>query len=181
MPIIHGLADLFRHTNWADATVWNSALACANAENDERLRNLFYHIHTVQHVYFLIWLEKPVEIPDLSDFPNLLSLASWGFDYHQKAADYFDAIEEQNLERRPNIPWAHRIEELIGKPPAEATLHDTMLQVISHSAYHRGQVNTRLRELGEKPPLTDFIAWVWMGKPPAAWPEKIHRKEDEEK
>jgi uncharacterized damage-inducible protein DinB len=39
----------------------------------------------------------------------------------------------------------------------------------SHTAYHRGQVNTRLRELGGDPPLVDFIAWIWMGKPGAEW------------
>jgi hypothetical protein len=28
-------------------------------------------------------------------------------------------------------------------------------------------VNARLRELGAEPPLTDFIAWIWFGKPQA--------------
>jgi hypothetical protein len=27
------------------------------------------------------------------------------------------------------------------------------------------QVNTRIRELGGTPPLVDFIAWIWAGKP----------------
>jgi hypothetical protein len=31
--------------------------------------------------------------------------------------------------------------------------------------YHRGQVATRLRERGGEPPLTDFIAWIWMHRP----------------
>jgi uncharacterized damage-inducible protein DinB len=34
----------------------------------------------------------------------------------------------------------------------------------------RAQVNTRLRELGATPPLVDFIAWAWFGKPAAEWP-----------
>jgi uncharacterized damage-inducible protein DinB len=39
-----------------------------------------------------------------------------------------------------------------------------------HSTYHRGQVNARLRELGIEPPLTDYIAWIWFGRPEAEWP-----------
>jgi uncharacterized damage-inducible protein DinB len=38
-----------------------------------------------------------------------------------------------------------------------------------HSGYHRGQVARRLREHGAEPPLGDFIAWVWMGRPEADW------------
>jgi uncharacterized damage-inducible protein DinB len=50
-----------------------------------------------------------------------------------------------------------------------ATLTDTILQVTSHTTYHRGQVNRRLRELGGDPPLTDFVVWIWRGKPNTEW------------
>lgn len=48
-------------------------------------------------------------------------------------------------------------------------LGETMIQVAMHSQYHRGQINTRLRELGAEPPLVDYIAWIWFGRPDAAW------------
>jgi uncharacterized damage-inducible protein DinB len=57
-----------------------------------------------------------------------------------------------------------------GREPVPTTMRETMLQVAMHSTYHRGQVNARLRELGAEPPLTDYIAWLWMGKPAAEWP-----------
>jgi uncharacterized damage-inducible protein DinB len=47
--------------------------------------------------------------------------------------------------------------------------HDEpIFQVTSHSTYHRGQVNARVREGGRRMPLVDFIAWVWFGKPDPA-------------
>jgi uncharacterized damage-inducible protein DinB len=49
------------------------------------------------------------------------------------------------------------------------TLAETMLQVASHSTYHRGQVNARLRELAGEPPLVDYIAWIWFGRPAPEW------------
>jgi len=41
--------------------------------------------------------------------------------------------------------------------------------VALHSLYHRGQVNARLREVGGTPPLVDYIAWLWFGRPAAEW------------
>jgi uncharacterized damage-inducible protein DinB len=58
----------------------------------------------------------------------------------------------------------------MGRPFSAVTHRETLLQIPMHSHYHRGQVNTRLRELGATPPLVDFIAWAWMGKPAAEWP-----------
>ena len=67
------------------------------------------------------------------------------------------------------LPWSSFFAKRAGFEPHPSTLGETLLQLPSHSTYHRGQVNTRLRELGATPPLVDFIAWVWAGKPPAKW------------
>lgn len=165
-----GLGGLFQHMNWADATVWRSVLQVSNVESDLRVRDLLYHIHIVQHAFLCIWSKKPSE---LDAFRDLTAICRWGYTYHQEVMDYLDKIEELSLERRINIPWTDQIEKQLGKSPQPATLAETMHQVISHSAYHRGQVNAHIRELGGEPPLIDFIAWVWLGKPKADWPENI--------
>lgn len=67
------------------------------------------------------------------------------------------------------MPWVPAYEQQLGRTFASPTLAETAFQVTSHSTYHRGQVNTRMRELGGEPPLVDFIAWVWFGKPAAEW------------
>ena len=61
------------------------------------------------------------------------------------------------------------MERKIKQKVVPATLEETMLQVASHSTYHRGQINTRFRERGGDPPSVDFIIWVWLGKPKADW------------
>jgi uncharacterized damage-inducible protein DinB len=65
------------------------------------------------------------------------------------------------------MPWIAEFEQRSGRRFDKPTLAETIFQVTSHSTYHRGQVNARLRELGGEPPLVDFIAWVWFGKPTA--------------
>ena len=57
-----------------------------------------------------------------------------------------------------------------GREISATSQGETMLQVVSHGTHHRGQISTRLRELGVEPPLVDFIAWCWFGKPEADWP-----------
>jgi hypothetical protein len=59
-----------------------------------------------------------------------------------------------------------------GRDIASPTLAETILQVASHSTYHRGQVNTRLRQLGAEPPLVDYVAWIWFDRPAADWPAR---------
>ena len=61
-------------------------------------------------------------------------------------------------------------EQRLGRKPSGTTVGETGLQVALHSTYHRGQVTARLREVGGEPPLVDYIAWVWLGRPAAEWP-----------
>lgn len=53
-----------------------------------------------------------------------------------------------------------------------ATVEESVIQIVLHTAHQRAQLCTRLRELGAEPPLVDFIAWVWQGKPDPVWPDR---------
>jgi len=55
----------------------------------------------------------------------------------------------------------------LGRGAMAPTIGDTVVQVVTHSVNHRRRVNTRLRELGCEPPLTEYTVWVWRGKPTA--------------
>ena len=108
-----------------------------------------------------------MEIPKPEEFPDLKSIAKWGFDYQQKLNEFLSS--QMSDEKVIQIPWSVFIERRTGKKVVPATLEETMLQVASHSTYHRGQINTRFRELGGEPASVDFIVWIWLGKPKADW------------
>jgi uncharacterized damage-inducible protein DinB len=40
-----------------------------------------------------------------------------------------------------------------------------LLQALMHSQHHRGQNASRMRELGVKPPMTDYVIWYAVGTP----------------
>jgi uncharacterized damage-inducible protein DinB len=164
---------LLKHMQWADAEVWKKVLSFPSAENDERIKKLLYHLHQVQYAFYFLWNELPLSIPKPEEFSDLKSIAKWGFEYQQKLDEFlFSSMSDEN-DKVIQIPWSVFMERKIGKRVIPATLEETMLQVASHSTYHRGQINTRFRELGGEPAMVDFIAWVWLGKPKSEWGEII--------
>jgi len=160
--------ELYDHMRWADAVVWRAALAHGPAGEDKRLRDLFAHLHMVQHAFLSVWRG---ERPQSPEFGRLADVAPWARAYHDDVQAHLAALDDAALEGTMVMPWADRLSVRVGRAAAApTTLRETMLQVPMHSTYHRGQVNARLRELGTEPPLTDYIAWLWFGKPAAEWP-----------
>ncbi len=162
------LRDLYDHMQWADAMVWRAVSAAPAAAGDESLRTKLIHIHQVQHAFLAVWRGQKPHFR--KDFENLAAVAEWGRAYHTDVRAYFGTIDDAALERHVVLPWAGQLTSFLGHEPAAPSMGQTLLQVALHSLYHRGQVNMRLRELGGEPPLVDYIAWIWMGKPAAEWP-----------
>ncbi len=155
---------------WADARVWGAVLGTLAADGDASLREKLWHIHMVQRAFFAIWLDSAAEVSELSIFPGLRSLEEWGRAYHDEVTPFLETLAEPSLDRVVHLPWAARFTAIMGVQPANPTMRETLLQVAMHSLYHRGQVNMRLRELGTEPPLVDYIAWIWIGRPTPDWP-----------
>ena len=165
--------ELFQHMSWADACVWKSVSELPQAINDIQIHERLYHIHAAQHAFYQIWNENPFDIPELSAFKELDQLLQWAKEYYKQLPNYCDGLDQSKLDHKIIIPWEKHIEKKFGKTPHACTLVQTMLQVISHSTYHRGQLNSELRRLDGTPPLIDYLVWIWQGKPKAHWLKSI--------
>jgi uncharacterized damage-inducible protein DinB len=165
------LQDLFRHMRWADAAVWRAVFeAPPEAREDARLLELAHHIALVQDAFLKIWTEAEMIHPELSEFEGPAAVLDWQGEYYRKLRTFLETVTPGDLGQGTELPWAERLAERFGKVPEPTTLAEMMTQVNFHSAYHRGQLLARLRELGGEPPLVDYIAWVWFGRPAAEWP-----------
>jgi uncharacterized damage-inducible protein DinB len=154
---------------WADATIWRAALAHPPAVSDPRLRDLLLHLHGVQRAFLTMWTDAPLAFPKAVDFPDIAAVQSWSQPYYAALAAFVATVDDASLTRTVEMPWLGEFERSSGRRFVRPSLAETMFQVTSHSTYHRGQVNARLREVGGEPPLVDYIAWVWFGKPAPAW------------
>jgi uncharacterized damage-inducible protein DinB len=167
--MIHNeLQQLVRHMEWADAVVWGTLLGEPQARADTQIRECIHHTHQVQWAYLQIWRGEQLSIPDLGEFQDLVAVYEWCRTYYLQATEFLATLEPAALERTIDFPWAKELVKQYGEA-RRATLAECLLQITSHSTYHRGQVNRRLRELGAEPPLTDFVAWIWMGQPAPEW------------
>ena len=169
MNSLEMLGQIYRHMEWADAAVWRAVLAAPGVAADADIRERLLHLHTTQHAFLGSWREKAFdrETAKGMDFP---ALVQWNRAFHHEAAALVASLHEADLDRTHVLPWAARVSARMGREVAPTTLRETIFQAAAHSHYHRGQVNTRLKQVGGTPPPVDFIAWVWMGKPAAEWP-----------
>ena len=162
------IKDLYRHMEWADAIVWRGLMAAPAAPGDQKLTELFHHLHLVQHAYLRAWRSEKFDAP-FPSFDTTESLIEWGHSFYPQCADYLNGMSDERLAQMFELPWTEIVAKELGQMPAPSTLGELMLQVPLHSHYHRGQINSRLRAAGGEPPRVDYVVWIWMGRPEPDW------------
>jgi uncharacterized damage-inducible protein DinB len=163
--------QLVQHMEWADAVTWAAVLATPAAHESEAMRTRLHHVHLVQHLYLQIWTGETPRMQEASEFADLEALHAWARSLHPRALRVLDGWGDAELAREIAFPWAQHLSARFGRVHA-ATVGESIVQLASHTTHHRGQVAAHLRELGGEPPLADFIAWVWRGKPAAEWTQE---------
>jgi len=164
------LRQLLRHMEWADAEVWRAVMVHESAGADRRLRDLLMHLHLVQRLFLVVWQKQPFDpTRGRPEFATAADLRAWAQTYYAEAHKFLDTLDQPALTGEVSMPWVKSLETQNGRTFSTPTLGETIFQVTSHSTYHRGQVNARLREIGGEPPLVDFIAWAWFGRPKPEW------------
>jgi uncharacterized damage-inducible protein DinB len=164
------LRDLTSHSEWADAAVWTCVLEQPELLYEPKVRFWLHHVHTVQHAFYRLWTGGELDLPELSDFDDAESLARWGREAHAAIRRFHQEASADDLAKVLDIPWADRLTARFGTAPGPVTVEESTVQVALHTVHHRGQVAARISGLGGTPPLVDFIAWLWLGRPAAAWP-----------
>jgi len=155
---------------WADAEIWRAVSAHAPATQDVRTKALLTHLHLVQRMFLMLWTKQPFDPAGRPpEFATLGDLRSWVQRYYSEVHRFLDGLPASRLTEVVDMPWVRALETQLGRPLSMPALVDTIQQVASHSTYHRGQINVRLRELGGHPPLVDYVAWVWFGRPAPDW------------
>jgi uncharacterized damage-inducible protein DinB len=164
------LKELIDHMNWADGRIWTVVLSIPEAQNDEKLKKILHHYQLSKYAFYYTRTDLPQKYPELEEFITLYDMAQWAAEYPKLIHTYMSDLKEADLSQMIKTPPYDRLEQILGQKPVDANLAETILQVAVHCSHHRGQVNSRIRELNGEPPIVDFIAWVWLGKPNAIWP-----------
>jgi uncharacterized damage-inducible protein DinB len=162
--MLETLRDLYAHQEWADAEHWTAIESCKPALSDDELRDRLAHLHIVQRGFLKVFKGEPINLKEeFGKKPSLAELKASARVYHQEVIPFMGAIPAERLDEKVVVPWFPA-----GFSP---TFREAALQAVMHSLYHRGQNATRIKQLGARPPVTDYIAWVFKGRPAPIWPD----------
>ena len=156
------LHELIRHMEWADARMWR-AVARHTGAADEKLSTILVHLHNVQRGFLHTWTSQPPDFREVTDFESLDAVREWAHPVYAEIARFVTSADDARLAESIVMPWV--AEANFEKP----TAGETVFQVTSHSTYHRGQANMRLRQIGVESANVDYIMWLWKGRPEARW------------
>ncbi len=152
---------LYAYDEWANALF----LAAAGALTDERFsapvvssfpsfRDTLAHIVGAEWIWLRRWLgESPTAPPGGSDPPTLAAVRERLGEVERERRLYLAGLSAADLDR--TIAYRRLNGEAFS-----SRLSDLFVHVVNHSTYHRGQLTTILRQLGEKPPTTDFFRFA---------------------
>jgi len=168
MDTLAFLKDFASYTEWADALVFSAIRGGGEAERDGKILVLVRHIVLVQNAFLSVLRRRPFASDETRSL-DMAALEEYARNVHRDAVQYHEELDSGMFERIVELPWQGLVGEKLGFEVRSPKLGEALVQVFVHTAYHRGQVNMRLREIGIDPPMTDYIAWVWAGKPSATW------------
>jgi uncharacterized damage-inducible protein DinB len=152
---LRGLERLFEHMAWADRAAAEALLAAPAAA--EAL-DLYAHVLGTE----LVWLARLAGRPPAAAvwprvfLPECLDLARRAEEGYRA---YLSALSVEDLGRC--VAYTNSAGQAF-----ESRIEDILWHVALHGAYHRGQIALLLRQAGERPAPTDFIAFV-RGSPAA--------------
>ena len=158
------LRELFAYNYWARDRQ-NEACAALGQEQFQRpLSNSFSSVRdTLAHLVGVewLWLERwcgrsPRALPAAEEFPTLAAIAERWRAVEQGMREYLAGLNEEALARP--LTYANLRGETWTYP-----LWRTLLHLVNHQTYHRGQVTTLLRQLGTRPAPLDLLVADDMG------------------
>jgi uncharacterized damage-inducible protein DinB len=149
---------LYEYNAWADRRALQAAAALTPEQFTKQLGSSFSSVRdTLSHIYGVewLWLERfqgrsPSAIPDDPGFADITKLqASWAA-FEPTMLNFVRGLTPERLDA---VMEYKTMKYGVYRNP----LWQSMLHLVNHGTYHRGQVTTMLRQLGAQPVLTDLM------------------------
>ena len=155
------LRNFFAFGRWANRTILGSVAELTPDEYARPVGGSFGSVEaTVFHLYGAdwVWLERfhgrsPRAMPEGDDLSTLEALTTKWREVEAGQDAYISVLTQERL--------AEKLSYVAFSGDAFTRfLGDALLHLANHGTYHRGQVATLLRQLGRKPPSTDYLRYV---------------------
>lgn len=159
--------ELLAYNDWANTRTLDAVERLSSEDLGREIGGSFpsvwktlTHIYGAENSWFVRWQGTPEGLgagPIVAD--DLAELRDKWRGFTEKRNHWLDDVTDDALRRSIAI-------RLRSGLAFEQQLAATMLHVVNHSTYHRGQITNFLRQLGAEPVATDLVVY-YMENPPA--------------
>jgi len=137
----------FSYNSWANQEVIH-AIASAGAQ-DKRSLQLMSYIFAAERLWLERLKQEPQSTPvwpdyDLKRCQEQLDELKRSWNEYLELITSGDILQTISYKNSKGEPWI-------------SAIVDVLTHVVMHSAYHRGQIASHMRENGQTPAYTDFI------------------------
>jgi len=152
------MRGLYDFNAWANGRALNGAEKLTAEQFTQPMGSSFSSVRdTLAHIYGAewIWLERfqgrsPSGLPKADQFADINSLREQWLEHKQQLLQFVHGLTQADLDREMEC-------KTLRFGVYHNPLWQSMLHVINHGTYHRGQVTTLLRQLGAEPLLMDLM------------------------
>ena len=154
------IQQLYDYDKWADlklleiiATITKDHYKKDLASSFGGIHGTLVHILSADKVWFARWTGTTPTVLNAEDFPTDEVVKKQWDAYHCEISNFVRGLTEEKL----NEPLSYNdFKENSYVHP----LFQQMQHKVNHSSYHRGQIVTMLRQIGEKVVSTDMISYI---------------------
>ena len=140
---------LFKYNDWATRATANSLKGLE--KKDEQIGELLSHIISAQKLWLNRVLKREIVVSPW-DKLTVQECISQSTAVTAEWINLLESFSDKDLDKR--------IEYMNTKGEKYvSTVKDIVTQVINHSTYHRAQIAQRVKALGGKPAVTDYIVY----------------------
>lgn len=149
-----------RYSGWASRKLLEAAQKLAPEESSRGMSvshgsilGTLAHIHFADRIWYSRTVDPSTALPPVIKAPTLESLAVEWAELQKKWEAWSESLTDADLERVASYKFTDGRE-------GQNQVSQIILHLVNHATLHRGQVVAMLRQLGQKPPATDFIFYV---------------------
>lgn len=155
------LTDLYDYNTWAHELVFESVTGLTKEQYERVVGGSFPSVRlTLEHVLAteVVWLSRWEghslgDAPDYSGIADFNSLIRMWRSFRSRQAGFIASLADDELSKPIAIRTRSGIETV-------QPLGDTMLHVVNHASYHRGQLAALVRQVGGTPRGTDYFLYL---------------------
>ena len=145
------LIRLFNYNHWANEILTD--LLLSNSVSDEYIYKLLSHNLNAQYIWLHRLDPNKKSNVELWDIHTIEKLKEMNDEIAEFFIDYLTEIRPRDIAKKISVA------NLKGETFINS-IGDIMIHIGNHAAHHRGQISSKLREMGVDPPNFNYITYA---------------------